>query len=343
MMEGVSLLPPPPLLPRGAGGQDALAKGSKAAQHYSVLRYISSRLILGAVNLLAISFFAFSLLYLIPGDPVDTMTRDSTLSAEDRELIRKELGLDQPFPVQYLRYVSRALRGDLGTAIFIHRPVSQIIMDELPFTLRLALFGMALTVLFGLLFGVLAALTWNTWLDTLIMSIAISGLSIPNFWLGLILILIFSVRLGWLPLLGPESVAVLLMPAFVIGFRSSAVISRLTRSGMLEVLNQDFIRTARAKGLRERVVITRHALRNALVPVVTILGLQFGQLLAGVVVVETVFARRGIGTLTVNAILQRDFPLAQGLILFVAAAYILVNLATDVGYGYLDPRIRYNN
>jgi ABC-type dipeptide/oligopeptide/nickel transport system permease component len=238
--------------------------------------------------------------------------------------------------------LGNAVQGDLGKAIFVQRPVTRIILDELPFTLRLALGGMTLTVLFGLIFGVLAALFHNSWLDSLIMAVALSGLSVPNFWLGLMLTYIFCAKLNLLPILGDESLAVLILPSFVIGFRASATISRLTRSGLLEVLNQDYIRTARAKGLTERAVVVRHALKNALIPVVTYLGLQFGQLLGGAVVVETVFARRGIGSLTVNAILQRDLPLAQGTVLFVALAYVLTNLSVDVLYAYIDPRIRYN-
>jgi ABC-type dipeptide/oligopeptide/nickel transport system permease component len=282
------------------------------------------------------------MMHLVPGDPIDFMFQGRTLTSEDRALIRERLGLDDPLPVQYLRFLGNAVQGDLGKAIFVQRPVTRIILDELPFTLRLALGGMTLTVLFGLIFGVLAALFHNSWLDSLIMAVALSGLSVPNFWLGLMLTYIFCAKLNLLPILGDESLAVLILPSFVIGFRASATISRLTRSGLLEVLNQDYIRTARAKGLTERAVVVRHALKNALIPVVTYLGLQFGQLLGGAVVVETVFARRGIGSLTVNAILQRDLPLAQGTVLFVALAYVLTNLSVDVLYAYIDPRIRYN-
>ena len=304
-------------------------------------KYAFSRLMLGIPTLLGISILVFSMLHLVPGDPLDYMFQEARLSLEDRERIREQLGLNDPLHIQYGRFLSKAVRGDLGQALFVKRPVSRIIADELPYTARLALLGMTLTVFFGLLFGILAALFRNTWLDGLIMATAISGLSMPDFWLGLMLIFIFSVKLGWLPIFGPESLKVMIMPAFVIGFRASAIISRLTRSGLLEVLSQDYIRTARAKGLRERVVVMRHALKNAFIPVVTYLGLQFGQLLGGAVIIETVFARRGVGTLAVNAILQRDLPLAQGTVLFVAVVYLIANLGVDFIYAFIDPRIRY--
>ena len=305
-------------------------------------RYISARLLMGIPTLIGISVLVFSMMHLIPGDPVDFMFGELNLTGEQRALIRARLGLDDPLSVQYWRFFSGAIRGDLGQALFIKRPVTRIIMDELPYTLRLAVAGMTLTVIFGFTFGILAALFHGTWLDGVIMAIAISGLSVPNFWLGLVLMLIFAVKLGWLPIIGPESLKVLIMPAFVIGFRASAINTRLTRSGLLEVLNQDYIRTARAKGLREGIVVARHGLKNALIPVVTYMGLQFGQLLGGAVVIETVFARRGIGAVVVNAILQRDLPLAQGTVLFVSVVYLLVNLSVDFVYAYLDPRIHYD-
>jgi ABC-type dipeptide/oligopeptide/nickel transport system permease component len=204
------------------------------------------------------------------------MFRQQRITNVQRSLIRAQLGLDDPLPVQYWRFFTKAIQGDLGMAIFPKRPVSRIIMDELPYTVRLAVAGMTLTVLFGIVFGTLAALSQNTWLDGAIMVIAMSGLSVPNYWLGMVVMLIFAVKLGWLPIRGPESLTVLIMPAFVIGFRASAVNSRLMRSGLLEVLNQHYIRTARAKGLAEAVVVARHGLKNALIPVVTYMGLQFG-------------------------------------------------------------------
>jgi len=304
-------------------------------------RYVISRLALAIPTILGVSLLVFLMLHLVPGDPIDFMFQGSALSAAEKDAIRDRLGLNDPLYIQYGRFLFKAVQGDLGTAIFIRRPVTRIILDELPYTVRLAVAGMSLTILFGLSFGILSALCHNTWIESVISAIALSGLSMPSFWLALMLTYIFSVRLGWLPIFGEESLAVLIMPAFVVGFRASAMITRLTRSGLLEVLNQCYIRTARAKGLMERTVVVRHALKNALIPVVTYLGLQFGQLLGGAVIVETVFARRGIGSLAVNAILQRDLPLAQGTVLFVALAYVVVNLVVDILYAYLDPRVRY--
>jgi ABC-type dipeptide/oligopeptide/nickel transport system permease component len=199
-----------------------------------------------------------------------------------------------------------------------------------------------LELVFGLFFGIVAALNVDSWIDSVITAVAVSGLAIPEFWLALLVILVFCVKLDWFPIFGPESLTILLLPAFVIGFRGGGVLSRMVRSTLLEVLNRDYIRTARAKGLTERMVIIRHALKNALIPVVTLIGLRFGSKLGGTMVVEVIFARRGIGDLAVNAILQRDYPLAQGTVLFVSVAYVLINLTVDLVYGYLDPRIRYD-
>ena len=305
-------------------------------------RYILVRLLVSIPTLIGITVLVFAMMHLVPGDPLDFMFADQTLTSEQRDLIREQLGLNDPLPEQYWRFFVNAIQGDLGQALFVKRPVTRIIMDELPYTIRLAVVGMTLTIIFGLTFGVLAALFHGSWLDSAIMAVAISGISVPDFWLGLVVMLIFAVKLGWLPILGPESLKVLIMPAFVIGFRASAINSRMTRSGLLEVLNQDYIRTARAKGLSERVVIVRHGLKNALIPLVTYLGIQMGQLLGGAVIIETVFGRRGVGALAVNSILQRDLPLAQGTVLLVAVIYILVNLGVDFLYAFIDPRIRYD-
>ncbi len=303
-------------------------------------RYVISRVVHSIFTLLVISILVFSILHLIPGDPALIMVARSG-GFIDVDEIRHQLGLDLPLPVQYWRFLRNAVHGDLGKAMFQDRAVTAIIMMELPYSIRLACLGMVVTMVLGLSFGILSALSANSWLDTASTAIAVLGVCIPDFWLSLLLIMLFSVKLGWLPMFGPESLKVLILPAFVIGFQGSAFISRLTRSGLLEVLGQDYIRTARAKGLLERVVIMRHALKNALIPVVTFTGLQFARLLGGVVIVEAVFGRHGIGQLVVNAILQRDFPLAQGTVLFTAAAYMVVNVAVDIMYAYIDPRIRY--
>lgn len=305
-------------------------------------QFVIRRLLQVIPTLLGVSILVFSMMHLVPGSPIDYMFQGVTLTAAERQAIESQLGLDDPLPVQYLRWLSKTARGDLGEAIFVQRPVARIITDELSHTLRLAVAGMMLTIVAGVGLGTMSALFHNTGLEAALQVVALSGLSIPNFWLGLMLIYVFAVRLNWLPIFGDPSIRVLLLPAFVVGFRSSAMISRLTHSGLLEVLNEDYVRTARAKGLNERLVVGRHALRNALIPVVTYLGLQFGQLLGGAVIVETVFARRGIGSLTVNAILQRDLPLAQGTVMFVSVVYVLVNLVVDILYAYIDPRVRYD-
>lgn len=302
--------------------------------------YVLRRLLLGVPTIIGVTVLVFAMLHLVPGDPIEVMFQDATLSVRDRELIREQLGLNDPLLIQYGRFLANAVRGDLGQALFVQRPVTRILAAELPYTIRLAILAMAFAALFGVTFGVLAAVRANTWLDTMIMTVAIAGLSMPEFWLGLIAILVFSVQLGWVPLFGPEW-QVIVLPALIIGFRASAILSRMVRSGLLEVLNQDYIRTAHSKGLAGRVVVLKHAMRNAWIPVITIMGLQFGQLLGGAVIIEIVFARRGVGALTINAILQRDLPLAQGTVLVVAVVYILVNLATDLVYAAVDPRIRY--
>jgi ABC-type dipeptide/oligopeptide/nickel transport system permease component len=282
------------------------------------------------------------MMHLVPGDPLDVMFREQALTAEDRALLEERLGLNLPLHVQYWNFLSKAARGDLGESLFIRRPVVRIILDELPFTARLAIFGMGLAIILGIILGVAAALTYNSWIDTAVMIFAITGVSIPSFWMSLLLMLLFCVTLGWLPVFGEESVKTLILPTFVIGYRYSAIISRMVRSGLLEVLSRDYIRTARGKGVSERAVIVVHALKNALIPVITFMGLQFGSLLAGTVFVEVPFARRGVGTVVVTAVLQRDFPLAQGTVLFIGAVYIIVNLGTDLLYAVLDPRIRYD-
>lgn len=318
---------------------DLLHDGGR--ERFPMKRFVISRLLLGLTTVLGVSVLVFSMLHLVPGDPVTVLQRHYGSGEIDPEVIRERLGLNDPLPVQYWRFLSGAVRGDLGKAIFIKLPVTTVILQELPYTIRLAAAGWVLIVVFGLVFGISSALTVGTWLDSAISALVVSGLSIPSFWLAMLFIMLFSVKLDWLPIFGDESLKVLIMPAFVLGFRSSALVSRMTRSGLLEVLGEDYIRTARAKGLRERVVIVRHALKNALIPVVTLLGLEVGYLLGGAVVVEVVFARRGIGNVAMRAILSRDYPLAQGMVLFVAVAFVLVNIVTDLVYGYIDPRIRY--
>jgi ABC-type dipeptide/oligopeptide/nickel transport system permease component len=306
-----------------------------------VLRYIRGRLLAAVPVILGVSVAVFLMLHLIPGDPISVMFADSALPPEQIAMLRHQLGLDDPLPVQYARYISRAATGDLGRSIRTNRPVLQEILSQLPSTLQLTVAGMGVAVLVGMSLGCLAALGRNTWLDAVSMALALVGVSMPSFWLGLMLIFVFSVALGWLPATGEGGLERLIMPAVALGLYAAAVIARVTRSSMLEVLGQEYVRTARAKGLRERVVLLRHALRNALVPVITIIGLQAGILLSGAVVIETVFSRQGIGRLMVNAILAKDFPLVQGAVLFTALMYVLVNLVVDVAYIWADPRIHY--
>jgi peptide/nickel transport system permease protein len=287
-----------------------------------------------------VTLAVFSLLFLIPGDPVKMMLAEFATTPEQIERMRAQLRLDDPLPVQYGRFVRHAITGDLGTSIRSRRPVAQEIRENLGSTAILAAASMAVALVMGVSLGLVASLVRNSWLDVLAMLVALLGVSMPSFWLGLLLILGFSLHLGWFPATGGGDLPHLVMPALTLGLIASAIIARLTRSSMLEVLGQDYVRTARAKGLAGWVVVARHGLANALIPIITIFGLQFGNLLAGTVIVETVFARPGIGRLLVGGILNKDFPLVQGTILFVAAAYVLVNLLVDLAYAVVDPRIR---
>lgn len=303
--------------------------------------YLTRRLLTSLLVLLGVSALTFSMLHLTPGDPVTALMGRQAVSAERAEALREQLGLNDPLLVQYLRYIGSALRGDLGTSIRTNRPVWEMIAEQMPSTIQLTAAAIPLALLLGGVLGLLAAVRRGTWIDTAIMSLAISGISIPSFWLGLLLILIFSVGLGWLPAVASSGDwRGLILPAITLAVAEAAVISRVTRASMLDVLNQDYIRTARAKGILEQRVILRHALGNALIPVVSIVGLQIGFLLVGSIIVETIFARQGIGRLAITAINNRDFPLVQGVVLVTASAYVLVNTLTDLLYAVVDPRIR---
>lgn len=307
-----------------------------------MIQYILRRLLISIPVLFGISVLVFLSLHLSPGDPVQMMVGpEVAISAEEMQQLREEFGFNDPLPVQYWRYISKAVQGDLGRSVRSNRPVTQQLLDAFPSTLQLTIASMVVALSIGITIGVLAAIFRNTPVDGGVMVFAVFGISMPSFWLGLMLIFLFSLRLGWFPATGQGGLERLVLPAVTLGVAEAAIIARLTRSGLVEVLSQDYVRTARAKGLRESSVIVRHALKNALIPVVTVVGLQFGALLAGAVIVETVFARAGIGQLTVDAILNRDFPTVQGAVLFFAVIYLLVNLVVDILYGYLDPRIRY--
>ena len=291
--------------------------------------------------LIGISVVTFLMLHLIPGDPVLVFAGDKPLTEERAAEIRHQLGLDRPIWVQYWDYATHVARGDLGRALRSQRPVLDTILEVLPATVQLTLSALAFAAFIGVSLGVAAALAHGTWVDTAAMAFAILGVSMPVFYSSLLMILLFSFTLGWLPATGQGGLERLVMPALALGLISAAVQARLVRSGMLGVLRQEYVITARAKGLAPRVVVLRHALKNALIPTITMLGLELGALLGGAVVTETIFSRPGLGRLAVDAILSRDFPVVQGTVLFAAVTYVLVNLFVDISYAVVDPRIRY--
>jgi ABC-type dipeptide/oligopeptide/nickel transport system permease component len=283
------------------------------------------------------------MMHLIPGDPALAMLRGQPQVTEaDVERVREQLGLNDPAPVQYLKYVGRVLQGDFGRSVQSRRPVLMDVAAQAPSTIELALAAIVLAVTLGIVLGVVSALHQNSWIDTAAMVTALFGVSMPSFWFGLILIFVFSLKLGWLPATGQGGLQRLILPALALGLDFSAVTARLVRANLLEVLVADYVRTARAKGAPPRIVLIRHALRNAMVPAITIIGLQVGTLLGGAVVVETVFARQGIGRLLVGAILAQDFPVVQAIVLLAATVYVVLNLMVDLTYAVFDPRIRYS-
>lgn len=292
--------------------------------------------------LLGISIAVFLMMHMVPGDPAKMMLGELAVQKEAVENLRHVLGLDDPVPVQYWRFLTRALHGDLGRSVLENQPVARMLWQVLPSTIELTLTGLGIAVFLGVLLGVTAAVRHRTWMDNASMVVALWGVSMPTFWMGLLLIFLFSLKLGWLPATGQGGFARLIMPAFTLGYVAAAVIARLVRSSMLEVLRQEYVRTARAKGLAERFVVYRHAFKNALIPVVTVLGLQFGALLGGTVIIETIFSRPGVGRLAVTSILNKDFLVTQGTVLMSAVFYTLVNIIVDFSYAFLDPRIRYD-
>ncbi|MFZ5818250.1 MAG: ABC transporter permease [Bacillota bacterium] len=311
-------------------------------------RYIIRRLLAIIPVLIGASFLVFSAVRLAPGDPARTIVGESA-SAELVEQVRKEMGLDKPLLTQYAVFATRALSGHLGKSLRTNDSVARELADKLPNTLKLTVAALTLAAIAGVGAGVVAATRRNSVFDNTSMVISLLGVSMPVFWLGFLLMLLFSITLpkllGTGPLLPPTGAGTwkhLIMPSITLAAYSTGIIARMTRSSMLEVLQKDFIRTARAKGLADRAVIYKHALRNALVPVVTIMGLQVGTLLGGAVLTETVFSWPGVGGLLVNGILFRDYPVVQGTVLFITCAFVLVNLFVDLLYAVLDPRIRYN-
>ena len=306
-----------------------------------MLTYLARRLLAVVPVLFGVTLAVFSMLFLVPGDPVKMMLAEFVTTPDQIAQMRAQLHLDEPILKQYGRFVGNALRGDLGTSIRSRRAVATEIGENVGSTAQLALASMAVAVAIGVPLGLTAALFRSSWFDAGSMIVALLGVSMPSFWLGLLMIFAFSLHLGWFPATGGGDLWHLVLPSVTLGMIASAIIARLTRSSMLEVLGQDYVRTARAKGLAWWGVVVRHALKNALIPVITIFGLQFGNLLAGAVIVETVFSRPGLGRLIVGGILAKDFPLVQGTVLFVATAYVLINVLVDVAYAYVDPRIRF--
>ncbi len=281
----------------------------------------------------------FLLIHLVPGDPVEVMLGESASSA-DRDALRAELGLNQPLLLQFGTYLNKLAHGDFGHSIHTKASIAELIKDRYPATLKLALLSLMIGLVVGIPLGIYSALKAGHWQDILVTVVSVRLSAMPAFWLGPVLMLIFALWLGWLPVSGMESATSIILPAATLGFGLSAILTRMTRTSLLEVLNDDYIRTARAKGLSERVVILRHALRAALLPIITIVGLQMGSLLAGAVITETIFSWDGIGRLLVESIEKRDYPVTQACVLIVALSYVVVNLVTDILYRLADPRVR---
>jgi peptide/nickel transport system permease protein len=328
-----------------------------------LLKYIVRRVLASVLVLFGVSILIFLMIHLVPGDPVEVMLHQSTSSRDAIETMRHSLGLDRPLLEQYLVWLIGndflrsqpggegvvfdtrfgILRGDMGRSIFKRVPVNELIVSKFPATFKLTVTAMLVALPIGILAGIAAAVKRETALDYLAMVGALVGVSVPGFWLGLMLMFVFGVGLGWIrPFVGDSGPITLILPAITLSAPSIAVIARLTRSSMLDVLNEDYVRTARAKGLKQRAVLLRHALRNAIIPVITVLGTQFGYLLSGAVIVEQVFVYPGLGREVVTAILNRDFPVVQGITLFSAASFVLINLMVDVLYTFVDPRIAYS-
>ncbi|MGA3294025.1 MAG: nickel ABC transporter permease [Candidatus Acidiferrales bacterium] len=304
-----------------------------------MIRYVSLRILLAIPALWLIVTLVFLLAHIIPGDPVQQMLGEGA-RAEDLQQLRHSLGLDRPVPAQYAHYLAGVLHGDLGESFRFREPVTRVVLEHYPATLELAIVALLVCAAIGIPAGMLAAGRRGKPTDHAVGVFTLFGLSVPNFALGPVMILVFSVILGWLPVSGRGGPAHLVLPAITLGAALAAILTRMVRTSVIEELSSDYVRTARAKGLSESQVLFRHAFRNALIPILTILGLQFGTLLAGAIVTETIFSWPGIGRLTVQAISARDYPLLQGCILLIAVSYVAVNFLTDVVYALVDPRVR---
>lgn len=306
-----------------------------------MFQYTIRRALVALPSILGVLIIVFAMVRLAPGDPALLLAGELADEATI-ERIRERFGLDRPVPEQFARFLGGVVQGDLGRSTRTNREVTADLATYFPHTLELALGAIVVALLIGIPAGIVSALRPNTWLDLLVMFGALLGVSMPVFWFGLLAILFFSVELGWFPVAGRGTLRHLVLPAITLGVSSTAIIARMTRSAMLEVLSQDFVRTARAKGLLGRSIVLKHALRNAMVPIVTVGGLEFGALMAGAVITETVFTWPGIGSLLVTSILARDYPVVQGAVLLIAITFIIVNLFVDLVYGFIDPRIRYD-
>lgn len=306
-------------------------------------RYLIRRILSGIFTIWVTTIAVTLLIHMVPGDPVQIMYAQSqSTTPEQLEQIRQNLGLDRPIYEQYLLYMGRILQGDFGTTIRGNQPVLELLLVRLPNTLLLTVASLIITIVVGVTAGFFAAYKRGTWIDTALMTGAILGISVPSFWLGLIFIYIFSLKLGWFPVSGMD-LKNLVLPALTLGLANAASVSRLTRSSMLDVLSQDYMRTARAKGLTEGTVLSRHALRNGLINIVNMLGLQFTYMMGGAIVVENVFAWNGIGRLAIQSIFQRDYPVIQGFILIFATVVVMVSIVLDLLYVWIDPRINYRS
>lgn len=304
-----------------------------------MLNYIYSRLISASIVILGVCCLVFLLIHLVPGDPVELMLGESARPA-DREALRHALGLDLPVLTQLNHYLTGLVSFDLGTSIHTRLPISEMILQRIPASAQLALSALLIAVLIAFPLGIVAAIHKGTFWDQLAMGFSLFGVSIPNFWMGPLLIMIFSLWLGWFPVSGKEGLSSIILPAITLGTAMAAILARMIRSTLLEVLHEDYIRTAIAKGLTQKQVILNHALRNALLPIITLIGLQLGTLLGGAVITEKIFSWPGLGQLTIESIQNRDYPVVQACILFISLSYVLVNILTDILYAAIDPRIR---
>ena len=305
-----------------------------------MLRYFIRRVLLAIPVLLGVATLVFSLIHLVPGDPAQAMLGDGA-APQDVEELRKSLGLDQPLFTQYVTFLRHAITGDLGKSFRTGQPVTTMIFERVPATAELALAAMLVAIVIAIPLGVVAAVWRGTAIDFGAMTFALAGVSIPNFWLGPLMAIFFAVNLGWLPVSGRGTLAHLVLPAFSLGLALAAILARMTRASLLDELNELYVRAARARGVSRTAAVASHALRNSMVPLLTIIALQFGAVLTGAVITETIFAWPGIGRLLIQSIGFRDYPMVQGCILLIAFTYVTVNLATDLMYGVLDPRIRY--